>query len=545
MDRRIWGLTFAMAAIGLALIQLVRVEGERRDAVTEATRQLSRDAASAEIAITGLLRDVGARLDRLALELAPLLRTGDEDVLASRLRPQLTQGLEGGTLRITDGAGRILIQLGEALPLASSGLLAVTVHDHATAPPPEAASRLMASGLFIAADRDRVVLSRPIVDVAQAGMSRRPEGVVVMLLGRSAFRRITDQLIPDGDTMISLVDAAGGRIVVTGGRPATADADLVERQVDGFPLRLIAARTIAPAEAGWGGLVGNLGASLPIGLLAGAAAALLLAPARRQDATGVRPREGDATVMRGLELARAAVWQHDARTRHVSVLPGLPALGIGVIGTADLFERIAAPERQALLAALADLGAGRRSALDMVLTVPSPGGGAPRYLRVVGGALPDGGRSTGLIHDITETEVALRRADDRLRSLTEIQSLAGIASWSWPIGAPRVWCANELFSAFGLDSPPDGAIDAPQFQAMVLAEDRPRVREALRRARRGTVSALDFRLLRIDGRIVRMHGAAAPGFDDDGQVVRINGALAVDPGPHPSDAAKPETGLHP
>ena len=545
MDRRIWGLTFAMAAIGLALIQLVRVEDERRDAVTEATRQLGRDAASAEIAITGLLRGASARLDRLALELAPLLRGGKEADLATRLHTQLAPDLQGCTLRVTDGAGRILVQLGEVLPLAPSGLLAVTVHDRTTPPPPEAVPRLMASGLFIAADRDRVVLSRPIGDPSEAGRSGRPEGVVVMLLGRSVFRQIADQLIPDRDTAVTLADAAGGRIVVTGGRPATADANLVERQVDAFPLRLIAARTIAPAQAGWGWLAGNLGSGLLIGLLAGAAAALLLAPARRQDAARARPREGDATVMRGLELARAAVWQHDARTRHVSVLPGLPALGIGVIGTADLFERIAAPERQALLAALADLGAGRRGALDMVLTVPSQSGGAPRYLRVVGGGLPEGGRSTGLIHDITETEVALRRADDRLRSLTEIQSLAGIASWSWPIGAPRVWCANELFSAFGLDSPPDGAIDAPQFQAMVLAEDRPRVREALRRARRGTVSALDFRLLRIDGRIVRMHGAAAPGFDDDGQVVRINGALAVDPGPHPSDAAKPETGLHP
>lgn len=545
MDRRIWGLTFAMAAIGLALIQLVRVEDERRDAVMEATRQLGRDAASAEIAITGLLHGASARLDRLALELAPLLRGGKEADLATRLHAQLAPDLQGCTLRVTDGAGRILVQLGEVLPLAPAGLLAVTVHDRTIPTPPDAVPRLMASGLFIAADRDRVVLSRPIIDVAEAGANRRPEGVVVMLLGRSAFRRITDQLIPDGETTIILADAAGGRIVVTGRRPATADADLVERQVDTFPLRLIAARTIAPAKAGWGWLTGNLGTGLLIGLLAGAAAALLLAPARRQSAAGARPREGDAMVMRGLELARAAVWQHDARTRHVSVLPGLPALGIGVIGTADLFERIATPERQALLAALADLGAGRRGALDMVLTVPSQGGGAPRYLRVVGGGLPEGGRSTGLIHDITEAEVALRRADDRLRSLTEIQSLAGIASWSWPIGAPRVWCANELFSAFGLDSPPDGAIDAPQFQAMVLAEDRPRVREALRRARRGTVSALDFRLLRIDGRIVRMHGAAAPGFDDDGQVVRINGALAVDPGPHPSDAAKPETGLHP
>lgn len=545
MDRRIWGLTFAMAAIGLALIQLVRVEDERRDAVTEATRQLGRDAASAEIAITGLLRGASARLDRLALELGPLLRGGKEADLATRLHAQLAPDLQGCTLRVTDGAGRILVQLGEVLPLAPSGLLAVTVHDRTTPPAPDAVPRLMASGLFIAADRDRVVLSRPIGDPSEAGRSGRPEGVVVMLLGRSVFRQIADQLIPDRDTAVTLADAAGGRIVVTGGRPATADANLVERQVDAFPLRLIAARTIAPAQAGWGWLAGNLGSGLLIGLLAGAAAALLLAPARRQDAAGARPREGDATVMRGLELARAAVWQHDARTRHVSVLPGLPALGIGVIGTADLFERIAAPERQALLAALADLGAGRRGALDMVLTVPSQSGGAPRYLRVVGGGLPEGGHSTGLIHDITEAEVALRRADDRLRSLTEIQSLAGIASWSWPIGAPRVWCANELFSAFGLDSPPDGAIDAPQFQAMVLAEDRPRVREALRRARRGTVSALDFRLLRIDGRIVRMHGAAAPGFDDDGQVVRINGALAVDPGPHPSDAAKPETGLHP
>jgi PAS domain-containing protein len=541
MDRRIWGLTFAMAALGLALIQLVRVEGERRDAVAEATRQLSRDAASAEIAITGLLRDASARLDRLAGELTPLLHTGGEGLqaggegaLTARLRTRLPHDLGGATLRVTDGTGRILVQLGEVLPLAPSSLLAVTVHDRTRALPPDAVPRLMPNGLFMAADRDRVVLSLPIAGETGAGPDGRPEGVVVMLLGRSVFRQITDSLVPKGNTAITLADAAGGQIVLTGGTPVTTAADLVERPVDGFPLRLIAARTIAPGEASWGWLAGNLGGSLLTGLLAGAAAVLLLAPARRQNAADMRPGEGDATVMRGLELARAAVWQHDARTRHVSVLPGLPALGIGVIGTADLFERVAPAERQALLAALADLGAGRRNTLDMVLTIPPPGTGTPRYLRVVGGALPDGGRSTGLIHDVTEAEAALRRAGDRLRSLTEIQSLSGIASWSWPIGAPRVWCADELFSAFGLDSPPDGAIDAPQFQAMVLAEDRPRVREALRQARRGTVSALDFRLLRIDGRIVRMHGAAAPGFDDDGQVVRINGALAVDPGADPA-----------
>ena len=283
MDRRIWGLTFAMAAIGLALIQLVRVEDERRDAVTEATRQLGRDAASAEIAITGLLRGASARLDRLALELEPLLRGGKETDLATRLHAQLAPDLQGCTLRVTDGAGRILVQLGEVLPLAPSGLLAVTVHDRTTPPPPDAVPRLMASGLFIAADRDRVVLSRPIGDPSEAGRSGRPEGVVVMLLGRSVFRQIADQLIPDRDTAVTLADAAGGWIVVTGGRPATADADLVELQVDAFPLRLIAARTIAPAEAGWGWLAGNLGSGLLIGLLAGAAAALLLAPARRQD----------------------------------------------------------------------------------------------------------------------------------------------------------------------------------------------------------------------------------------------------------------------
>ncbi|MEN2976892.1 hypothetical protein P7L78_06210 [Tistrella bauzanensis] len=403
------------------------------------------------------------------------------------------------------------------------------------------------------------------------------KGVVVMMLSRDVLAGPLVTVAGPGRVALGLSDAGGRLLPLTAlesphrrrmaadaaagatpadpvlGDPVLGDrgradlvaadlvaADLVaERPVTGFPISVTVGRSRSQVLDGWRDrLMADAGMGLMLGLIGGAAIMLMVLP-RRGGPPGTRQAAGGDDHLHALERGAASIWHFDADDRRIAVMPAIATVGAGRHDLDDLLNHLHQADRTALSTAIDDVMAGRDNTLEVVVTVPAAGGGV-HFLRWLGGlarepaatAGKDGPRPSirhlvGVIHDITAQEVRHRETQERIRSLHEIQSLAGIASWSWPIGAARVWCAAELFQAFGIEMSADSGIDAPQFQAMVLPEDRPRVRDALSRARRGTPAPLDFRLLRVDGQIMHMVGAAAPGFDAAGRVVRINGALEV------------------
>lgn len=588
MDRKIWGVMLAMLAVGGAAFQIVRIQDQRRQVIVETERQLLHDAAGLERTIQGVMQGVEASL---TLASARLLAAGfpamDAPTVMQVLQRALSPGLVPTAIWVMDDQGQVRGGIGDVPPpaLATADAPVFAVHHRARPLQPAYAQQLMRDGMFLTIagpegaggngdDWHVLAASRAIATMQDETGGRNAagggsglqgagfKGVVVMMLSRDVLAGPLMTVVDPGRVALGLSDA-GGRLLpltaldrphrrrmavdtvagVTAGDLVSGDpvlADLVaERPVRGFPISVAVGRSRAQVLGRWRDrLMADAGMGLLLGLIGGAAIMLMVLP-RRAGPPGARQAAGGDDHLHALERGAASIWHFDADGRRIAVMPAIATVGAGQHDLDDLLNHLHPADRNALSAAIDDVVAGRTSMLEVVVTVPAAGGGV-HFLRWLGGparapagmAGKDGPRPStrhlvGVIHDITAQEARHRETQDRIRSLHEIQSLAGIASWSWPIGAARVWCAAELFQAFGIEMSADSGIDAPQFQAMVLPEDRPRVRDALSRARRGTPAPLDFRLLRVDGQIMHMVGAAAPGFDAAGRVVRINGALEV------------------
>ncbi|MFD0388205.1 hypothetical protein ACFQ4K_10870 [Tistrella bauzanensis] len=576
MDRKIWGVTLAVLALGCAAFQIVRIQDQRRQVIVETERQLLHDATGLERTVQGVMQGVEASL---TLASARLLAAGfpamDAPTVVQILQRAVSPGLVPTAIWAMDDQGQVRGGVGDvpSPALATADAPVFAVHHRARPLQPAYAQQLMRDGMFLTIagtgeaggngdDRHVLVASRAIAamedetggrDAASGGLGLQGagfKGVVVMMLSRDVLAGPLVAAADPGRVALGLSDA-GGRLLpltaldrphrrrmtadaaagATPAGPVSADlvsggpvsADLVaERPVAGFPISVTLGRSRSQVLDGWRDrLMADAGMGLMLGLIGGAAIMLMVLP-RRGGPPGTRQAAGGDDHLHALERGAASIWHFDADGRRIAVMPAIATVGAGRHDLDDLLNHLHQADRNALSTAIDDVMAGRDNTLEVVVTVPAAGGGV-HFLRWLGGlarepaatAGKDGPRPptrhlVGVIHDITAQEARHRETQERIRSLHEIQSLAGIASWSWPIGAARVWCAAELFQAFGIEMSADSGIDAPQFQAMVLPEDRPRVRDALSRARRGTPAPLDFRLLRVDGQIMHMVGRQRP-----------------------------------
>ncbi len=129
-----------------------------------------------------------------------------------------------------------------------------------------------------------------------------------------------------------------------------------------------------------------------------------------------------------------------------------------------------------------------------------------------------------LVTDITER----RRIEDEVaRSrtrLTEAERIARIGSWEWDIPSNRLTCSDGLFAIYGITAEDFDGHYEPSNTQYVHPADRNRVETEMRRAvETGTPIDLEYRIIRPDGRVRRLHSRAELTADAEGNPLRLTG----------------------
>jgi PAS domain S-box-containing protein len=168
--------------------------------------------------------------------------------------------------------------------------------------------------------------------------------------------------------------------------------------------------------------------------------------------------------------------------------------------------------------------AGEGQIFDRQLVIPS---GDVRYTQV--SYIPDivDGESRGffvLVIDITERRRIEEEVERSRARLADAERVARLGSWELDIPANRLICSDGLFAIYGIDPGDfDGRYD-PSNTRYVHPGDRDRVEAEMRQAiEAGTPVDLEYRIIRPDGHVRRLHSRAELIVDSDGKPLRLTG----------------------
>jgi len=167
---------------------------------------------------------------------------------------------------------------------------------------------------------------------------------------------------------------------------------------------------------------------------------------------------------------------------------------------------------------------GERQLFDREIPTPS---GAVRYTQA--SYIPDvvDGEARGffvLVTDITERRrIEKEMAHSRAR-LADAERVARLGSWEWDIPSNHLTCSDGLFAIYGIEPEEfDGAYD-PGNTKWVHPEDRELVETEMRQAvETGTPVDFEYRIIRPDGRVRRLHSRAELIADPEGNALRLTG----------------------
>jgi PAS domain S-box-containing protein len=119
-------------------------------------------------------------------------------------------------------------------------------------------------------------------------------------------------------------------------------------------------------------------------------------------------------------------------------------------------------------------------------------------------------------------EAELRRGNERL---AEAERVARMGSWEWDIAANEVHWSDGLFELYGIERHEFDGRYQPNSER-VHPDDRARTDAAVRNAiETGNPIDLDYRVVRPDGRVRRLHGRAEVIMDDEGRAIRLAGTV--------------------
>jgi PAS domain S-box-containing protein len=168
--------------------------------------------------------------------------------------------------------------------------------------------------------------------------------------------------------------------------------------------------------------------------------------------------------------------------------------------------------------------AGEKQLFDREIPTPS---GEVRYTQA--SYVPDvvDGEVRGffvLVTNITERRrIEKEMAHSRAR-LADAERVARLGSWEWDIPANHLTCSEGLFAIYGIDPEEfDGSYD-PGNTKWVHPDDRELVATEMGQAvETGTPVDFEYRIIRPDGRVRRLHSRAELIADPEGNALRLTG----------------------
>ena len=131
-----------------------------------------------------------------------------------------------------------------------------------------------------------------------------------------------------------------------------------------------------------------------------------------------------------------------------------------------------------------------------------------------------------LVTDITERKRIEEEIERSRARLAEAERVAHMGSWEWDIVANRVVWSEGLYEIYGIRPEEHEARYRPGGSEYVYSEDRDRVDAEVRRAVE-TCAPIDFeyRIVRPDGRLRRLHSRAEVIAGPDGSPLRLTGTV--------------------
>lgn len=169
--------------------------------------------------------------------------------------------------------------------------------------------------------------------------------------------------------------------------------------------------------------------------------------------------------------------------------------------------------------------AGEPQLFDREIPIPS---GEARYTQV--SYIPDTikGEVRGffvLMTDITERRRIEEEIEHSRARLAEAERVARLGSWEWDISKDKVTCSEGLFAIYGIE-PDDFDGRYGGGAQYVHPEDRALVERVMKEAVEvGAPVDFEYRIIRPDGRVRRVHSRAELTADGDGRPLRLTGTV--------------------
>lgn len=170
---------------------------------------------------------------------------------------------------------------------------------------------------------------------------------------------------------------------------------------------------------------------------------------------------------------------------------------------------------------------GEKQLFDREIPTPS---GETRYTQA--SYIPDRGDDGEvrgffvLVTDITER----RRIEDEMKHsrarLAEAERIARIGSWEWNLTTGQMACSEGLLEIYGIGAEDFDASYKPGGSRYVHPDDRALVEAEMNEAvAAGTPVDFEYRVIRPDGHIRRLHSRAELTVDSDGRPLRLTGTV--------------------
>lgn len=129
-----------------------------------------------------------------------------------------------------------------------------------------------------------------------------------------------------------------------------------------------------------------------------------------------------------------------------------------------------------------------------------------------------------LVTDISDRRRIEREVEQSRTRLAEAEHLARLGSWDWDIPSGTMTCSDGLFDIYGIRAEDFEGSYNPSGSKYLHPDDRAMVEAEMRKAvESGTPVDFEYRIIKPDGRVRRLHSRAELIADEEGHPLRLTG----------------------